>query len=116
MAKDTITYEDFLKLDIRVGTITSAELVPKSKKLVKLQVSFGEESRTILAGIASMIPFLLDSKVENFQGRQVVAVLNLAPREMMGITSHGMLLAAHGKDDALSLASCPGAPDGADLG
>lgn len=116
MAKDTIAYEDFLKLDLRVGTITSAELVPKSKKLVKLEVSFGTETRTILAGIASMVPFLLDAKVENFAGRQVVAVLNLAPREMMGVMSHGMLLAAHGADDRLSLASCPGAPDGADLG
>lgn len=113
---DTITYDDFVKVDIRVGTITSAELVPKSKKLVKLEVSFGTETRTILAGIASMIPFLLDSKVENFAGRQVVAVLNLAPREMMGIQSHGMLLAAHGADGNLSLASCPGAPDGAALG
>ena len=113
---DTISYDDFVKVDIRVGTITNAELVPKSKKLVKLEVSFGEETRTILAGIASMIPFLLDSKVESFVGRQVVAVLNLAPREMMGVMSHGMLLAAHGKDGSLHLASCSGAPDGAALG
>lgn len=113
---DTITYDDFVKVDLRVGTVTKAELVPKSKKLVKLEVSFGEETRTILAGIASMIPFLLDGKVESFEGRQVVAVLNLAPREMMGVMSHGMLLAAHGKDDSLHLASCPGAPDGASLG
>lgn len=113
---DTITYDDFVKVDLRVGTVTKAELVPKSKKLVKLEVSFGEETRTILAGIASMIPFLLDGKVENFEGRQVVAVLNLAPREMMGVMSHGMLLAAHGKDGSLHLASCSGAPDGAALG
>lgn len=114
---DTITYDDFVKVDLRVGTITSAELVPKSKKLVKLEVSFGEESRTIVAGIASMIPFLLDSKVENFVGRQVVAVLNIPPREVVkGYVSNGMLLAAHGTDGALSLAACPGAPDGAALG
>lgn len=113
---DTITYDDFVKVDIRVGTIVKAEAVPKAKKLVKLEVSFGTESRTIVAGIASMVPFLLDGKVENFAGRQVVAVLNLPPREMMGIQSNGMLLAAHTQDGALVLASCPGAPDGAALG
>lgn len=113
---DTITIDDFAKVDIRVGTITKAELIPKAKKLVRLEVSFGTETRTIVAGIASMIPFLLDSKVESFEGRQVVAVLNLPPREMMGIQSNGMLLAAHGEDGKLSLASCPGAPDGASLG
>lgn len=113
---DTITYDDFVKVDLRVGTIVKAEAVPKAKKLVKLEVSFGTETRTIVAGIASMIPFLLDGKVENFAGRQVVAVLNLPPREMMGIQSNGMLLAAHDADGKLALASCPGAPDGAQLG
>ncbi len=113
---DTIAYDDFVKVDLRVGTITKAELIPKAKKLVKLEVSFGTETRTIVAGIASMVPYLLDGKVENFEGRQVVAVLNLPPREMMGIQSNGMLLAAHDADGKLSLASCPGAPDGASLG
>lgn len=107
---DTITYDDFVKVDLRIGTITKAEAIPKSKKLVKLEVSFGEETRTILAGIAQTFP------PETLVGVQVVAVLNLAPREMMGIQSHGMLLAAHGKDGSLHLASCPGAPDGAALG
>lgn len=113
---DVITYDDFVKVDLRVGTITQAEAVPKAKKLVKLEVSFGTETRTIVAGIASMVPFLLDGKVESFVGRQVVAVLNLPPREMMGIQSNGMLLAAHTADGALVLAGCPGAPDGAALG
>lgn len=112
---DTITIDDFAKMDLRVGTIVKAESVPKSK-LVKLEVSFGTETRTILAGIASMVPSLPDGKVEGFQGRQVVAVLNLPPREMKGIVSNGMLLAAHDADGKLALASCPGAPDGAALG
>lgn len=107
---DTITYDDFVKVDLRVGTITKAEAILKSKKLVKLEVSFGEETRTILAGIAQSFP------PETLVGVQIVAVLNLAPREMMGIQSHGMLLAAHGKDGGLFLASCAGAPDGAALG
>jgi len=115
MNMDTITIDDFAKIDLRVGTIVTAESIPKSK-LVKLEVSFGTETRTILAGIASMVPFLLDGKVENFAGRQVVAVLNLPPREMKGVVSNGMLLAAHGADGALTLAACPGAPDGAALG
>ena len=110
MSKDTISFDDFLKLDLRIGTVTKAEAVPKSKKLLKLEVSFGTESRVIMAGIAGSF------NPETIPGTQVVAVLNLAPREMMGVTSHGMLLAAHAADGVIVLASCPGAPDGADLG
>jgi methionyl-tRNA synthetase len=114
---DTITIDDFAKIDLRVGTITSAESIPKSK-LLKLSVSFGAEigTKTILAGIASMVPFLLDGKVENMEGTQVLAVLNLPPREMKGIVSEGMLLATQTAEGKLVLASCLGAPDGAKLG
>ena len=114
---DTITIDDFGKIDLRVGTITSAESIPKSKML-KLSVSFGPEigTKTVLAGIASMVPFLLDGKVENMAGTQVLAVLNLPPREMKGLVSEAMLLATRTADDRLVLASCPGAPDGAKLG
>jgi methionine--tRNA ligase beta chain len=99
-----LSYEDFVKFDIRVGTVISAEPVAKSKKLLKLEVSFGMEigCRTILAGIAgSYIPTdLID--------RRVVAVLNLAPREMMGTVSNGMLLAASTMESGLvSLLTCP---------
>ena len=101
--KDTISYEDFLKVDLRVGSIVSAEPIAKSKKLLKLLVSFGAEERVIVAGVAEYYaPELLP-------GKKVVAVLNLAPRTMFGIESHGMLLAAHamvnGEDD-LALVSC----------
>jgi methionyl-tRNA synthetase len=88
-----LPYDDFAKLDIRVGIVSSAEAVPKSKKLLKLQVDFGPSvgTRTILAGIAgSYLP-------DNVVNSRVVAVLNLAPRTMMGEVSHGMLLAS--RDD-----------------
>lgn len=94
--KDTITFEDFLKLDIRVGQIMSAEPVPKSKKLLKLSVEFGTEVgvRTILAGIAGPDPAGMAMSL-NLSKPKVLAVVNLAPRQMMGIESHGMLLASH---------------------
>ena len=108
---DTITIDDFGKIDLRVGTITSAESIPKSK-LLKLTVSFGAEigNKTVLAGIAK------DFAPENLAGTQVLAVLNLPPREMKGIVSEGMLLATQTTEGKLVLASCPGASDGSKLG
>jgi len=102
--KDTITFEDFLKLDIRVGLITAAEPVPKSKKLLKLQVDFGTEIgvRTILAGIAGPDPVAKSLNLA-LQKPKVLAVVNLAPRMMMGIESHGMLLASHDDLDLIWL-------------
>lgn len=107
--KDTISFEDFLKVDIRVGTITQAEVVPKSKKLLKLQVDFGTEVgvRTILAGIAGPDPA---GKAENLNldKPKILAVINLAPRMMMGVESHGMLLAAHDDLDIVWLTTING--------
>ena len=126
---NTITYDDFAKLDIRVGTITKAEAVPKSEKLVKLEVSFGSEigSRTIMAGIASMAkdqPLVFEGVPQDvgsfFIGQSVVAVINLAPRKMMGVESHGMLLASHRVDevgkDHIKLVRCHDVDDGAQVG
>lgn len=84
-----LPYEDFAKLDIRVGEIRTAEAVPKSKKLLKMIVNFGPEigDRQVVAGIA-------ESYDPNcIIGLRVVAVLNIAPRQMMGLTSEAMLLA-----------------------
>lgn len=81
-----ITYEEFKKIDLRVATIIAAEAVPRSEKLVKLRVKMGED-RTIVAGIAK------DYKPEDLVGRQIVVVANLKPTKLMGIQSHGMLLA-----------------------
>lgn len=109
---DTITFDDFLKVDMRVGTVTHAEAVPKSKKLLKLTISFGSEIgvRTILAGIAEFY------QPDNLIQRKVVAVVNLAPRAMMGVESHGMLLAGHGHDGTVCLLPATGIEEGQRLG
>ncbi len=86
--KTTIQYDDFAKLDMRVGKILSASKVEKADKLLKLEVDLGFEKRTIVSGIA------LHFKPEDIIGKQVVIVANLAPRKMKGIESNGMILMA----------------------
>ena len=86
--KAIIQYDDFAKLDLKVGTITAAEKVAKADKLLKLEVDLGVEKRTIVSGIA------LHFKPEEIVGKQVVVVANLAPRKMKGIESNGMILMA----------------------
>ena len=97
---DVISFDDFLKVDIRVGTIVVAEKVEKSKKLLRLDVDFGEElgRRQILAGIAETYadPALL-------KGVPAAFVVNLAPRKMMGLESHGMILALAAKESGVAL-------------
>lgn len=89
--KPLISFEEFQKLDLRIGTIKKAEPIPKSKKLVKLTVDAGEE-RTVVAGIAGHYT------AEDLPGRQVVLVANLEPAKLMGVESQGMVLAA--EDDS----------------
>jgi len=92
--KGAIVFDDFAKIDLRVGTIVSAEKVEKADKLLKLSVDLGFETRTIVSGIA------LHFKPEEVVGKQVTVVVNLAPRKMRGIESNGMILMAednHGK-------------------
>ena len=86
--KPTIVYDDFGKLDLRVGTILSAEKVEKADKLLKLNVDLGHEQRTIVSGIAQHF------EASAIVGKQVVVVANLAPRKMRGIESNGMILMA----------------------
>lgn len=86
--KDEIQFDDFAKIDLRVGTILSAEKVEKADKLLKLQVDLGFEQRTIVSGIA------LHFDPAAIIGKQVVVVANLAPRKMRGIESNGMILMA----------------------
>lgn len=84
--KDTITFDDFTKLDIRVGTILEAEKMPKAKKLLVLKVDTGIDVRTIVSGIAeSFTP-------EEVVGKRVTVLVNLAPRELRGVVSQGMIL------------------------
>lgn len=89
--KATIQYDDFAKLDLKVGTITTAEKVAKADKLLKLEVDLGFEKRTIVSGIAQHFT------AEEIIGKQVVIVANLAPRKMKGIESNGMILMAEDK-------------------
>jgi methionyl-tRNA synthetase len=86
--KSEIQYDDFAKLDLKVGTIAHAEKVQKADKLLKLEVDLGFEKRTIVSGIAEHF------KPEEIIGKQVVVVVNLAPRKMRGIESNGMILMA----------------------
>lgn len=94
--KAEITFEDFVKVDLRAGTVLNIEPVPKSKKLLKLEVDFGPlGKRTILAGLAPILNVDAVGPGSRLAvGQQVVAVVNLAPKNMMGFTSHGMILAA----------------------
>ena len=95
--KPEIVYDDFGKLDLRIGTITAAEKVEKADKLLKLQVDLGFEQRTIVSGIAQHF------SPESLVNKQVIVVANLAPRKMRGIESQGMILTAEQPDGKLIL-------------
>lgn len=93
--KDLITFEDFTKLDLRVGTILEAEKMPKTKKLLILKVDTGIDTRTIVSGIAeSFTP-------EEVVGKQVTVLVNLAPRALRGVESEGMILMTETPDGKL---------------
>ena len=92
-----ISFEDFEKLDLRVGKIIEAVRVEVSDKLVQLKVDVGEEERQLVAGI------LTSYGIEDLPGRSIVVVTNLEPRSMMGIESQGMLLAADGAEGPVLL-------------
>lgn len=86
---EEISYDDFAKLDIRIGTVIKAELVPETDKLIKCTVDLGElGERTIVSGIAQW------KKPEELVGKQLPYIVNLAPRMLRGVLSQGMLLAA----------------------
>jgi methionine--tRNA ligase beta chain len=84
--KPTVSKDDLDKLDIRVGTIRSVEDVPRSDKLVRLRVDFGDHSRTILVGMKGE-----RADVREIEGKQALFVVNLEPKRMAGETSEGML-------------------------
>lgn len=97
--KPQITYEDFDKMDIRTGTILTAEKVEKTDKLLKLTIDLGFEKRTVVSGIAEY------HKPEDIIGKQVLLLANLAPRKLRGIESQGMILMAHNEKGELSFVS-----------
>lgn len=97
--KPEITYDDFSKLDLRVGTILTAEKVEKADKLLKLSIDLGYETRTVVSGIAEFF------KPEEVIGQQVSMVANLAPRKIRGIESRGMILMAEDETGKLHFVS-----------
>lgn len=94
-AKPVIQFDDFAKIELKVGTIVTAEKVEKADKLLKLAVDLGTETRTIVSGIA------LHFNPDDIIGKQVTVVTNLAPRKMRGIESNGMILMAEDKNGKL---------------
>ena len=93
--KDTITFDDFSKLDMRIGTIIEAEKMAKAKKLLVLKVDTGLDVRTIVSGIAeSFTP-------EEIVGKKVTVLINLAPRALRGVDSEGMILMTENADGKL---------------
>jgi len=97
--KENVSFDDFTKLDIRVGTILEAEKVAKTKKLLKLLIDTGIDKRTVVSGIAEYY------EPENIIGQQVCLIANLAPREIKGIMSQGMILMAENANGELIFAS-----------
>jgi methionyl-tRNA synthetase len=96
-SKPEVSFDDFSKMDIRIGKILKAERVEKSKKLLKLQVDTGIDVRTVMSGIAEYF------QPEAIIGKQVTILVNLAPRKIMGVESQGMILMASDKDGTLRL-------------
>ena len=108
--KELIQYDDFTKMDIRVGTILEAERVPKTDKLMKLKVDTGLDQRTIVSGIAHIY------SAEEVIGKRVCVLVNLAPRKLKGIDSQGMILMAENPDGTLYfVAPAEGTINGADI-
>jgi methionine--tRNA ligase beta chain len=83
-----ISFDDFMKLDIRIGTVTAAEKVQGTDKLIRLEIDLGGETRQVVAGMA------LTYAPQEFIGKQVPILVNLEPRKLRGIESQGMILAA----------------------
>mgnify|MGYP001773362456 FL=1 len=94
---ETITIDEFKRLDIRIARVVQAEPVPKTDKLLKLTIDLGDETRTIVAGIAETYT------PEQLVGKQIVVLANLQPATIRGIVSEGMLLAAEVDGKAILL-------------
>ncbi len=109
--KESVTFDDFGKMDIRVSTVVAAEKVAKTKKLLKLTVDTGIDTRTIVSGIAEYYT------PEELVGRQILVLVNLLPRELKGITSEGMILMAADATGKLTLlAPTDKVPNGSQVG
>ena len=111
--KETIAFDILDRIDIRVGTITRVEDVPKSDKLVRLLVDFGDHSRTVLVGLKQE-----RADPQEIQGKQALFVVNLAPKKMMGEVSEAMLFDLGYADDLVPVLAVPEAsvPNGTRAG
>lgn len=111
--KDEIIFDDFAKLDIRVGTIIEINEVTKSEKLMKLTVDFGDHTRSILAGIKQE-----RENPKEIEGKQALFVVNLPERKMAGEVSQGMLFDIGNEDKLQTCLACPETdmPNGARAG
>jgi methionyl-tRNA synthetase len=107
--KPEIPFDDFAKVDLRIATVKVAERVPKTDKLMRLEIDLGFETRQIVAGVAEKY------SPEQLIGRQIVVVANLAPRKLKGLESKGMLLAGRAGDELLLLRPDNTLPPGADV-
>ena len=103
--KDEITFDDFTKMDIRVGTILTAEKHPNADKLLKMTIDTGIDERTVVSGIAEHY------SPEEVVGKQVSVLVNLAPRKIRGIESQGMILMAENNEGNLAFVSPEKATD-----
>lgn len=110
--KETIEFDDFAKVDLRVATVLACEAHPNADKLLKLQIDLGPElgERQICAGIRAMYD------PEQLVGRQIIVVANLAPRKLRGEQSQGMLLAASDADRVVLLQPDSNLPPGSPVG
>jgi len=92
-----INFDDFKKLDMRIARILKAEKIEGSSKLLKFQIDIGDEEKQLVAGLAKHY------NPEDLVGREIVVVVNLEPKKLMGVESQGMLLAASKNDDIVLL-------------
>src|SRR5699024_4299973 len=97
--KEEVVYEDFGKLDLRVGEITEASKMKNADKLLKLQVDLGKEKRQIVSGIAEFYD------TEELVGKKIICVVNLKPVKLRGEMSEGMILSGEDEDGQLALAT-----------
>ena len=108
-ADNLITFDDFKKLDLRVATILEAEKVEGADRLLRLQITIGDEQRQIVAGVAEFY------SPEDLVGRQIVVVANLQPATIRGVKSQGMLLAAAAGEGLALLRPDPSVPPGSSV-
>ena len=111
--KPNVSFEDFMKLELRVGEVIACEEVPKSKKLLKETIKFGNETRTIVSGIKKWY------SAEEMVGKKVMVVCNLEPRKIAGIMSEGMIAAAESPDGEMISLMSPDKkeiPSGSEIG